>query len=322
MPASLLQALEDTLTQLPLQGRPDELYAPMRYILTLGGKRFRPLLVLLGGGLYGAKPAELMQAAAAVEVFHNFTLLHDDIMDNAPLRRGKATVHEKWDTPTAILSGDGMLVKVYEILLEAVPPTLLPEVLRRFNRCALEVVEGQQYDMNFERRSDVTEAEYLEMIRLKTAVLVGFALWLGATLAGAPAAEADRLCEAGEKMGLGFQLYDDYLDTFGDPALTGKQPGGDIRVSKKTWLLLHTQAATPDRADLDRWISDLDPANADAKVAAVSALMRAAGSDEACRLLSERYYGEGLAMLRSSGTDSGYRAAIEALAGRLMQRTS
>ena len=321
-PETLLAKIEQTLAALPLQGAPDELYAPMRYILALGGKRFRPMMTLLGAGLFGGEADKALGGAAAVEVFHNFTLMHDDIMDEAPLRRGKPTVHEKWDEPTAILSGDGMLVKVYEILLNGIDKDLLPEALAAFNRCALEVVEGQQLDMNFERRGNVSEAEYLEMIRLKTAVLAGFALWLGARIAGAPVREAERLRLAGEQMGLGFQLYDDYLDTFGDPALTGKQPGGDIRVSKKTWLLIYTMARLPegDKAALQSWLENRDPAQADAKVAAVSALMRQAGADAACKALSERYYGGGLAALQPLGVDAGYRQAIEALAAQLMRR--
>ena len=321
-PETLLTQIEQTLAALPLQGAPDELYAPMRYILALGGKRFRPMMTLLGAGLFGGEVDKALGGAAAVEVFHNFTLMHDDIMDEAPLRRGKPTVHAKWNAPTAILSGDGMLVKVYEILLNGIDHSLLPEVLAAFNRCALEVVEGQQLDMNFERRGDVDEAEYLNMIRLKTAVLAGFALWLGARIAGAPPEDANRLRLAGEQMGLGFQLYDDYLDTFGDPALTGKQPGGDIRVSKKTWLLINTLTHLPeaDKTTLNTWLQNRDPARADDKVATISALMRQAGADAACRSLSEQYYGEGLAALRSLGNDAGYRQAIEALAAQLMRR--
>ncbi len=321
---ALLAQIEQTLASLPLSGTPDELYAPMRYILALGGKRFRPLLTVLSGGLFGAAPEAVLHAAAAVEAFHNFTLMHDDIMDQAPLRRGKPTVHMAWDTPTAILAGDGMLVKCYEILLDAVPAAMLPEVLAAFNRCALEVVEGQQLDMNFEAQGQVAEAAYLEMIRLKTAVLVGFALWIGARLAGASPAQAAQLRQAGEQMGLGFQLYDDYLDTFGDPALTGKQPGGDILANKKTWLLIYTQAHLPAtaQAELAQWLAVADSAQGSAKVAAVSALMRQAGADEACRTLSERYYAEGLALLQTLGTQAAYRQAIEQLAARLMRRQS
>jgi len=323
-PHTILDHIENTLKALPLHGTPDELYAPMRYILTLGGKRFRPLLVVLAGGMYGAAEDTLLGGAAAVEIFHNFSLMHDDIMDQAPLRRGQPTVHHVWNIPTAILAGDGMLVKVYEVLLGAVAPHLLPEVLTRFNRTALEVVEGQQLDMNFEGRNDVTEAEYLEMIRLKTAVLVGFSLWLGARLGGASAAEAQELYLAGERMGIGFQLYDDYLDTFGDPALTGKQPGGDIRVSKKTWLLIHTlqHVAEGQKHEALAWLHDKTPARANNKVAAITALMAQAGAHSACQQISEAYYQQGLHKVKDLGTVPSYRTAIEELAGKLMQRTS
>jgi geranylgeranyl diphosphate synthase type II len=320
----ILQSIEKTLAELPLHGSPLELYAPMRYILAMGGKRFRPMLTVLAGGLFGGKEEVLLYGAAVVEVFHNFTLMHDDIMDAAPLRRGNPTVHEKWDTPTAILSGDGMLVKVYDIILQTIPQEHILEVLAHFNDCALGVVEGQQFDMLYEGKDDVTEAEYLEMIRLKTAILVGFALWLGARLGGGTEGDAQNLRLAGEKMGLGFQLHDDYLDTFGDPALTGKQPGGDIRVSKKTWLLIYTltHLEEADKAILLQWLADRNPERGDEKVREVSALMKKVGADEACRQLSEQYYLEGLKMMENIGNEEIYRQSILDLADKLMQRSS
>jgi len=215
-----LEKIEEYLQQLNAElatqnygDNPEELYAPIRYLMSLGGKRMRPLLVLLAYGLKHEEVDEIIVPALAVEVFHNFTLMHDDIMDNAPIRRGKATVHEKWDPNIAILSGDTMMVKAYDMMLD-VSPALLPLVLRKFNKCAVEVCEGQQYDMNFESREAVDEEEYLEMIRLKTAVLLGFSLELGGILAGLDEESSDLLREFGVNIGLGFQLKDDLLDVY------------------------------------------------------------------------------------------------------------
>jgi geranylgeranyl diphosphate synthase type II len=205
--------------------------------MNLGGKRLRPMLVLLSYSLYKKNPESIIKYAAAVEAFHNFTLMHDDIMDKAPLRRGKATVHEKWNVNTAILSGDVMLVRVYDLFLD-LPEKKLIEVLKAFNKCAAEVCEGQQWDMEFENKAKVTEHEYLEMIRLKTAVLLGFSLELGAILADASESDRKALREFGVNLGIGFQLKDDWLDVYGDQKKVGKQVGGDIISNKKTFLLI------------------------------------------------------------------------------------
>lgn len=222
----------------PFGQHPKELYEPIRYILKLGGKRLRPMLALLAYQLGKDDWESIIKPALAVEVFHNFTLMHDDIMDEAPIRRGQPTVHEHWDENIAILSGDAMLVKAYDLLLD-VQSSLLPEIIRMFNKCALEVCEGQQIDMNFEQRSDVTVEEYLEMIRLKTAVLLGMSLRLGGTLAGLSQKDTALLCTFGEKIGVGFQLKDDLLDVFSDQEKFGKQVGGDIISNKKTFLLIN-----------------------------------------------------------------------------------
>lgn len=208
------------------------LYAPMAYLMRLPGKRVRPMLTLLGCELFGGRAAMALEEAVGIEVFHNFTLMHDDIMDGAPLRRGQPTVHVKWDANTAVLSGDAMLVKAYALM------SAHPTVLAIFSQHALEVCEGQQLDMEFEQRTVVDVADYMEMIRLKTAVLLACALKCGAGIAGAPAADQERLGSFGEQLGLAFQLRDDLLDAFGDPALTGKQRGGDLRAGKKTYLLI------------------------------------------------------------------------------------
>jgi geranylgeranyl diphosphate synthase type II len=221
--------------------QPTALYEPIRYIMALGGKRIRPLLTLLGAHIFTDNLDPVLKPALGVEVFHNFTLLHDDIMDQAPLRRGQPTVHEKWNANVAILSGDVMLVRAYELFFD-VPAPLLPTILRRFSQTAAEVCEGQQWDMNFETETEVSIAQYLDMIRLKTAVLLGFALELGALLGGASATDADHLRQFGVGIGLAFQLRDDLLDVYGDAATFGKRVGGDIVSDKKTFLLLTAQA--------------------------------------------------------------------------------
>lgn len=233
----LLDKLEKFIQDQKFGESPRELYEPITYILSLGGKRIRPLLSVLAYGLYQNDPKKILSQATAVEVFHNFTLMHDDIMDQAPLRRGKATVHEKWNHNIAILSGDVMMVKAYDLLLPT-EPALLPEVLRLFNKTAAEVCEGQQFDMNFESEPQVTEESYLNMIRLKTAVLLGFALQLGGILAGAGREDVQKLYDFGVNIGVGFQLKDDLLDVFADQAKFGKQVGGDIISNKKTFLLI------------------------------------------------------------------------------------
>lgn len=216
-----------------------ELYAPVRYLMSLGGKRLRPVLVMAACEACGGKAEDALPAAMAVELFHNFTLMHDDIMDDAPLRRGQPTVHEKWDANTAILSGDALHVIACEALLQA-PSKALPELLRVFHRTALEVCEGQEQDMAFESRSDVELEEYMEMIRLKTSVLLAAALDMGGLSAGADPHVRAALYEFGLHVGLAFQLQDDYLDAFGNPENFGKQVGGDILADKKTFLLIRS----------------------------------------------------------------------------------
>lgn len=259
----LLGKLEIFIQNLPsvleLGKTPRELYDPITYILSLDGKRIRPLLSLLAYGIYNSKPEEILSQAAAVEVFHNFTLMHDDIMDDAPLRRGKDAVHVKWNKNVAILSGDVMLVKAYDLLLPT-ESEKLGEIIRLFNKTASEVCEGQQFDMNFESLESVHEEEYLTMIRLKTAVLLGFALQMGALLAGAEKSDAQKLYDFGVNIGVGFQLKDDLLDVFADQAKFGKQVGGDIISNKKTFLLIKALelAKGKDLEELNYWITQPD----------------------------------------------------------------
>ncbi len=226
---SLLDAhLAQWTTSLP----PGGLYAPMAYLMELPAKRVRPAMVLMACELFGGRAEDALDEALGIELFHNFTLMHDDIMDAAPLRRGQTTVHEKWNVNTAILSGDAMFVKAYQLMAKR------PDVAAIFNRYALEVCEGQQLDMDFEQRDNVTTDEYRSMIRLKTAVLLACSLRIGATIAGASVEDSDRIGAFGEHIGLAFQLRDDLLDAFGDPNQTGKKQGGDLRAGKKTFLLI------------------------------------------------------------------------------------
>lgn len=249
---------------------PEELYDPLDYIMSLGGKRMRPVLVLLAHHLYSDHHAEALNAAIAVETFHNFSLIHDDIMDDAPLRRGKPTVHEKWNHNTAILSGDVMLVKAYDLLLNY-PANILPDLLTLFNKTATEVCEGQQIDMLFEKQANVSVEAYLKMIELKTAVLLACSLEMGAIIAGAPKEEAEMLYEFGRLMGIAFQLQDDYLDVYANPEKFGKQVGGDIIANKKTflWIEAHRLASAEQRNELTHW-EQLQVFKAEDKVSAVT----------------------------------------------------
>lgn len=318
---ALLIKIEDHITSHSFGASPLELYDPISYILSLGGKRIRPLLSLLAYGLYGKNPEEILDQACAVEVFHNFTLMHDDIMDEAPLRRGKATVHEKWNANTAILSGDVMLVGAYELLL-GTQRELLPEVLRLFNRTAAEVCEGQQYDMNFEKYGTVKEEEYINMIRLKTAVLLGFALQLGGILAGAEKADARKLYDFGMNVGVGFQLKDDLLDVFADQAKFGKQVGGDIISNKKTFLLIKALelAKGEDADELKFWLSQKEFDKGE-KVQAVRALYEKLGIKSLTEAKMKHYFDSGFEQLEKlPNVNHDYLQALQAITQDLIHR--
>ena len=238
---------------------PSELYEPVNYILSLGGKRLRPLLALMGCELFDAAIEKALPIAMSVEVFHNFTLLHDDIMDSAPLRRGKPTVHTQYNVNTGILSGDVMLIYAYDFLMKVENPEISLKLIKVFNKMAIEVCEGQQYDMNFETRNDVTINEYLKMIELKTAVLLAAAFRMGALVGGASEAEAQHLYEFGKNVGIAFQIQDDILDTYGDPERFGKKVGGDIIQNKKTYLVLKAfqDADSSQQADLQQLMNTI-----------------------------------------------------------------
>ncbi|MEQ9402187.1 MAG: polyprenyl synthetase family protein [Cyclobacteriaceae bacterium] len=309
---NLSSLLEERLQKLSLGDQPANLYDPIHYILSLGGKRLRPMLVLLGYGLKNEDVERILAPALAVEVFHNFTLMHDDIMDMAPIRRGKPTVHEKWNNTVAILSGDTMMVKAYDLLLET-PQDRLATAIRKFNKCAVEVCEGQQFDMNFEEIDEVTENQYLEMIRLKTAVLLGFSLEYGGLLAGMNEKELADLNQIGELAGIGFQLMDDLLDVYGDKAKFGKQVGGDIVSNKKTYLLIRALelANEEQRVTLDKWLSAAE-FDAGEKVEEVKRVYQQLGIYELTHQKMNNYYDQAFELLQNfNGRKEGKTALID-----------
>lgn len=278
--AELTEKVTTALEQLPYDRQPQGLYAPIKYVLSLGGKRIRPVLMLMAYNMYREDVDRIMPVALGLEVYHNFTLLHDDLMDRADVRRGKPCVHKVWNDNTAILSGDNMLVMAYQMMSRC-PSSALPSVISIFTETALQIDEGQQYDMDFEQRTDVTEREYLEMIRLKTSVLLACALQIGALLGGASEADAQALYAYGEKVGLAFQLQDDYLDVYGDFETFGKAIGGDILCNKKTFMLINALAHAPEhlRSELQGWLAatEYDPAE---KIEAVRHIYTQVGVDQ------------------------------------------
>lgn len=278
----ILEMFNQALSEHQIARQPEGLYEPIRYVLSLGGKRIRPVLMLMAYNLYKEDVTSILSQALAVETYHNYTLLHDDLMDRAEVRRGKPTVHKRWNDNTAILSGDSMLVLAYQLMQDC-PAEQVKKVLGLFTETALEIGEGQQYDMEFETRMDVTEAEYLEMIRLKTSVLLACALKIGAVLADAPEDDANRLYEFGEKIGLAFQLQDDFLDVYGDPDVFGKKIGGDILCNKKTYMLIQAlQMADPKQyALLKSWLECKEYVPSE-KISAVTALYNEIGIKEVC----------------------------------------
>lgn len=296
---------------------PATLYDPNRYFLQLGGKRVRPLLCVMGNELFDTIVADSWKVGTAIELFHNFTLIHDDIMDRAPLRRGMVTVHEQYGESTALLAGDVMLVAAYEYL-QQIEPKYLIRILPLFNRTAREVCEGQQLDMDYERRDDVTLAEYEHMISLKTSVLLAASLKMGAILGGASARNQELLYEFGRKVGLAFQVQDDYLDCFGDPEKFGKQVGGDIKSNKKTFLLIHALETAPDHQK--QALEQLLLSNGDNKVAEVLAIYRSCGVDAWAQQLKERYLQEALQHLDDVAVVSGRKEPLKQLAYYLISR--
>lgn len=288
--------LENTLNRQDFNDKPVELYEPISYILSLGGKRLRPALTLAACELFGGDANDALIPAMGIEIFHNFTLIHDDIMDKAPLRRGKKTVHEKWNSDVAILSGDAMLVKAYQYIV-TVRPEILPQVVKVFNQTALEVCEGQQYDMNFETQEDVSEDDYIEMIRLKTSVLLGCALEIGALVAGASVTQSDLIYRFGESIGIAFQIQDDILDAFGDPEKFGKAVGGDILNNKNTILRLYAQHnANKEQQVALEAIYESD----NEKVEAIKKVFVETGALEYAKKRMDAYYDEAIQFLKEA----------------------
>lgn len=315
----ILAKINDYLGLLPYDRQPSSLYEPVRYVLSLGGKRIRPTLMLLAYNLYKDDPESILMPACGLETYHNYTLLHDDLMDNADLRRGQLTVHRKWNANTAILSGDSMLVLAYQRMAQC-RRDKLADVLQLFTETALEIGEGQQYDMDFERRNDVSEAEYIEMIRLKTSVLLACALKIGAILADAPAADCDNLYRFGEQIGLAFQLQDDFLDVYGDPKVFGKAIGGDILCNKKTFMLInaYNRANAEQRAELERWLATDDQPQE--KVAAVTRLYNEIGIDLLATEKIAYYFAESRKHLSAVGVSEDRKAELARYAEKMMKR--
>lgn len=313
--------VSDSLSEINQGKSPQGLYAPIDYLLALGGKRLRPVLVLMACEAFGKDPKEALLAAQAVEVFHNFTLMHDDIMDNASIRRGAQTVHEKWDLNTAILSGDAMLVQAYTFL-NGYEPQLFQSLTTLFSKTALEVCEGQQYDVDFESRNDVSIENYLEMIRLKTAVLVGCAMQMGAWVGGASDEDAQLLYQFGEQLGIAFQLQDDYLDTFGDAANFGKRIGGDIAENKKTILvhLANINGAENQLNTLQKWLSET-PKDDTEKIVAVTQLFKDTGADTATLDYVQDFTQQAFDALEKVNLSQEMKQRFVAFGNWLMQRT-
>ena len=318
--SEILKLVNDFLAQLPYERKPKSLYEPVEYVLSIGGKRIRPVLTLMGYNLWKEDPERILMPAVGLETYHNYTLLHDDLMDNADMRRGHETVHRRWDANKAILSGDSMLVLAYQ-RMQQVPAEKLPAVLNLFTETALEIGEGQEYDMTFETRNDVTENEYIEMIRLKTSVLLACALKTGALLADAPQEDADRLYRVGEQVGLAFQLQDDLLDVYGDPKVFGKAIGGDITSNKKTYMLInaYNRANDEQRKELEHWIGAKEFDRSE-KVAAVTRLYDEIGIRQLCEDKINYYFQQASQTLSEVNVPEERKAQLRQYMDELLHR--
>ena len=318
----LLKKVNEALDNLVYDRQPASLYDPIKYVLSIGGKRVRPVLTLLSYNLYKEDALSIMPQAIGLETYHNFTLLHDDLMDHADMRRGHETVHKKWDANRAILSGDTMLLQAFE-RVEDCDPAKLPAVFKVFIQTTLEIGEGQQLDVEFETRNDVTEEEYIEMIRLKTSVLLACACKVGAIMADAPADDIENMYKFGEKLGLAFQLQDDLLDVYGNPAVFGKNIGGDITSNKKTYMLINAfnRANDEQRKKLVKWV-DAKVFDRNEKVKAVTELYNEIGIRELCEQKIEEYYQESLVYLAKVNVTDERKKKLKAYAAEMMKRQS
>ena len=316
----ILQLVNDCLERMPYDRQPKSLYEPIQYVLSMGGKRIRPVLMLLSYNLFRDNPESILMPACALETYHNYTLLHDDLMDKADMRRGHETVHKKWDANKAILSGDSMLVLAYERMAQC-RADKLSKVLAIFTETALQIGEGQEYDMTFEQRTDVCEEEYIEMIRLKTSVLLACATKIGAVLADASEEDAQMLYKFGEQMGLAFQLQDDYLDVYGDPAVFGKAIGGDITSNKKTYMLINAlnRADNKQRDELMRWITATEFDRKE-KIEAVTRLYNEIGIDRLAKEKIEYYFAESRKYLAAVNVSDERKQELIAYTNEMMKR--
>jgi geranylgeranyl diphosphate synthase, type II len=310
--------LEGEFSEIKFPISPEKLYQPIKYAVNNGGKRIRPALTLLAAELFTDEYKKALPQAIGLELFHNFTLLHDDIMDNAEVRRNQPTVHKKWNENIAILSGDAMLIEAYKYISNA-DPSLMPETLKVFNQTAIEVCEGQQYDMDFESRMDVSEKEYLQMIKLKTAVLLAASLKIGAIVGGADALSQKILYDFGIKIGLGFQLKDDFLDTFGNPEVFGKNIGGDIVSNKKTFLLIKALETSNEnkKRELQQLLAE---PNIDKKIEGIKNIYIDLGVDEAATNMMGEYYTQATNMLNELSVENQKKEELYNLAKKLIQR--
>lgn len=318
--SQLLEQINDHIAALRFTRAPQGLYDPVSYVLSLGGKRIRPVLMMMAYNLYREDVSSILAPATGIEVYHNYTLLHDDLMDRADRRRGKETVHKVWGDNAAILSGDAMLVLAYQFMADC-PAGYLKKVMDLFSLTALEICEGQQMDMEFEQRKDVTEEEYLEMIRLKTSVLLAAALKIGAILGGASEEDADRLYDFGVNMGVAFQLKDDLLDVYGDASVFGKNIGGDILCNKKTYLLIQALecAGEEQRRSLEAWIDAVDFTPSE-KIAAVTDLYNKVGVKAMCEQKMAEYNARAMESLNAVLLPDSRKQELKKLLETLMYR--
>ena len=317
---TLENKINSAIAELDFNKEPRSLFEPIEYILSLGGKRLRPILAYMATNLFTDDIEKTTSPAIAIEIFHNFSLLHDDLMDRASLRRGQPTVHLKWDDNTSVLSGDAMLIDAYNYITK-VPEDVLSDILTVFTKTAMQVCEGQQYDMDFEQRLNVKESEYLEMIRLKTAVLVAGSLKIGALLGGAKEDDVERLYEFGINIGLAFQLKDDLLDVYGDTECFGKEIGGDILCNKKTFLLIKAleNSTEEDNATLKKWIA-AENFDSDAKINAVKKVYDELNLDSIADKLIQKYYLAGLNCLSEVNVSEERKSQLLIYANNLMNR--
>lgn len=316
----ITELVNEGINSLPYDRKPQSLYEPIKYTMSQGGKRIRPVLTLLSYYMFRDDIRQALPCAMGLEMYHNYTLLHDDLMDNADMRRGNMTVHKKWDANTAILSGDSMLVLSYQLMSQC-PQEMLQQVIDTFTITALEIGEGQQYDMDFEKRTDVTEEEYIEMIRLKTSVLLACAAKIGAILAGASSEEQNHAYRFGEQLGLAFQLQDDFLDVYGDEKVFGKKIGGDITSNKKTYMLIKAleRAEGTDKQQLEYWI-EAQEFDRSEKVNAVTEIYTRLGIDTLAKERIDKYFTSALNHLDAISAPAERKAELLSFVQQMMRR--